>query len=95
MTTIASKLRPFLQSPDIAEFARRLAEVEPGYYSNPELGHRVAGTSASDRAKFYHFITVLVETGELQSISAWHNQSPIRILHIEDGHLRDLFAEIL
>ena len=94
MTTIASKLKPFLQNPDIAEFAGRLAELEPGYYTNPELGHRVAGPSANDRAKFYHLVNALVETGELQSITAWHNQSPIRILHIEDGHLRDLFAEI-
>lgn len=87
------QLRQLLHQPDIAQFADRLAEVPPGYYSNPELAHRVAGGDREDRKVFYYFVDALVDHGTIQAILAMHNRSLLRIIQIPED-LHDLFAEI-
>jgi hypothetical protein len=83
-----------LERPDVREFAKKLAEVEPGYYSKPELGHRVAGADPLSRTVFYKFVDALVNCGKLRSLDAWHNRTKLRILRIEFDRLRELFAGI-
>ena len=94
-TLPSSDLDKLLQRPDVAEFAKKLAAVEPGLYSKPELGHRVAGADRIDRSVFYHLVNALVATGYLDQQIAIHNQGPLHIIRIDrDDKLRDLFAEI-
>ncbi len=88
------ELQKLLAEPEIAKYAKSMAEMPPGYYSNPELGHRVAGNDLEDRKAFYRLVNTLERCGEIATLNAWHNQSRLRIIEIEDGYLRDLFAEV-
>ena len=86
------ELQKLLADPEIAKYAKSLAEMPPGFYSNPELGHRVAGSDLENRRAFYKLVNVLERSGDLATLSAWHNSSTLRIIEIEDGYLRELFA---
>ena len=88
------ELEQLLKAPEMAEYAETLAEIPPGFYSNPELGHRVAGSDIVRRKTFYNLVNVLVDCGELATLTAWHNNGPLRIIEIEENHLRELFAGI-
>ena len=83
-----------LKRPEMVGFAKKLATVESGYYSNPELGHRVAGSDNIDRTLFYRLVDALEKCGELECIAALHNKATMRIVHIDGDHLRDLFANV-
>ena len=92
MTIANPNLRKLLAEPDIASYAKILAEIPPGWYTNPELAWRVAGPDPDDRADFYELVDALVEAGKLHCISAWHNKHPLRVFQIEFDRLRMLFA---
>lgn len=95
MSTISDrKLNAILDRPGVSGLARKLGEVEPGYYSRPELGHRVAGENRIDRSDFYCLLDALLDAGELLCFEVMHAKRPLRCVEIEADRLRELFGGI-
>jgi hypothetical protein len=89
-----SKLSEILARPGVPGLAAKLAEIAPGLYSRPELAHRVAGENRIDRSDFYCLLDALLDVGELETFSVWHNKTPLRCIEIEPDRLREFFAGI-
>jgi hypothetical protein len=88
------ELLRLLKRRDCADFAKALSVIEPGYYTSPELAHRVAGAERINRTIFYQLLNALENSGEVESLSAWHNSAPLRIVKVDRDHLSNLFAEV-
>ena len=94
LTVTRTELLQLLEDPDTARYAIKLAEIDPAYYTNPELGWRIAGDNAAHRKAVYRLIAVLEASGDLFGFNAYHNGVTIHIVKIEENYLRDLFAGI-
>lgn len=92
MSIANQELRKLLEDPKIAGYAKVLSEIPAGWYTNPELAWRVAGSDPNDRADVYDLIDALVDAGKLRCISAWHNRQPLRVFQLQFDRLRMLLA---
>ena len=80
-----------LERPDCSTYAVELLALEPGYYSAPELAHRIAGADKLNRTIFYQLIDAMQFAG-FAPILCSHNGQTLRMFQIDHDQLREFFA---
>jgi len=91
---VSKDLLQLLKRPDMREYADRLANVESGFYSKPELGHRVAGTDKVGRRAFYVLADALANSGIMPSFDAVHNAWVLVIYRVDAERLAEFFGAL-
>ena len=84
-------LTRLLEKSESTGYVLDLLDLPAGYYSAPELAHRVAGAEKIDRVVFYNLLNAMEANG-YETIAAWHNGATLRIVPIDPTTLREFFA---
>ena len=88
-----SEITQLLERYPVPDFAKGLAELEPGLYSKPEIGFRVGGDNRYDRSMCYRLLDACESPPAQLPLCLAHGRE-LPIYQIEQDNMRNLFASL-